>query len=172
MAKRGLKLFGMGVGTLVVLAAIIVGILFATGVIKPKQDEDKPDTTDPTDPSGQSTDLSGPGTATVSNVTIIEGTCHGNDPCTAAGISYDISSTCKDYAGCSIVVKHKFLYADGSQNELTKTYKGSGGRQSHMFSKSWFGQTRIPIGVELTAHSVVHGVSGKESTIVTIRIPS
>ena len=34
MSKRGLKIFGMGIGGLLVVAGIIVGILFATGVIK------------------------------------------------------------------------------------------------------------------------------------------
>ena len=34
MVKRGLKLFGMGIGTLVILAGIVIGILFAAGVLK------------------------------------------------------------------------------------------------------------------------------------------
>lgn len=33
MAKRGLKIFGIGVGTLVVIVGVIVGILVATGTI-------------------------------------------------------------------------------------------------------------------------------------------
>jgi hypothetical protein len=42
MVKRGLKLFGIGFGTLIILAGVIVGILFATGVIKPKEQPDTP----------------------------------------------------------------------------------------------------------------------------------
>jgi hypothetical protein len=45
MAKRGLKIFGMGLGTLAVLAGIIVGILFATGVLgKQESPSDEPST--------------------------------------------------------------------------------------------------------------------------------
>jgi len=161
MVKRGLKLFGIGFGTLVILAGVVVGILFATGVIEPKQDKQPPDTTDPTDPSGQSTDLAGPGTVRISNVT-------GD----TRVINYDVGSTCKDYTGCSIVVKLKFYYDHGSEDVVTQTHPGSGGRYSYSFRNGWFGQTRIPIGVELSGHSVRNGVKGKESTTVTIRIPS
>lgn len=38
MAKKGLKIFGIGVGSLIIVVGTIVGILIATGIIKTKQD--------------------------------------------------------------------------------------------------------------------------------------
>lgn len=160
MAKRGLKLFGMGVGTLVVLAAIIVGILFATGVIKFKDVQQSPETKVP---SGQSTDMIDAGRVTISNVTNL-----GRN-----GISFHAGSTCKDYTECSIVIKYLFVFNDGSQDVFTETYPGPGGQYTYMFTKMnrGIGQTRIPIGLEITGHSVVNGIKGQESGPLFIMIP-
>ena len=47
MAKRGLKIFGLGIGGLIVVVGILVGILFATGVIKvPSKDSSSPGSAD------------------------------------------------------------------------------------------------------------------------------
>lgn len=66
MAKRGLKFFGMGIGGLIVVAGIIVGILFATGVIKvpskdtstSQEESDKKDILHPTKYCGRAMSIS------------------------------------------------------------------------------------------------------------------
>ncbi len=152
MAKRGLKLFGMGVGTLVVLAAIIVGILFATGVIKFKDVQQSPETKVP---SGQSTDMTDAGRVTISNLTNA-----GKN-----AVTYYVDSTCNHGLECSTVIKYLFVYNDGSQEVFTETHPGPGGQQTYMFTKmnGGIGQTRVPVGLEITGHSVFNGIKGEES---------
>lgn len=160
MAKRGLKLFGMGLGTLLVLTAIVVGILFATGVIKFKDVKENPDSSSPT---GKSTDMIDAGRVTISNLTNL-----GRN-----GVTYHAGSTCKDYVDCSIVIKYLFVFNDGSQDVFTETYPGPGGQYTYMFTKMnrGIGQTRIPVGLEITGHSVVNGIKGEESGPAYIMIP-
>lgn len=152
MASRGLKLFGIGIGTLIILIGVIVGILFATGVIKFKDVKENPDTTYP---SGKSTDMIDAGRITISNLTNA-----GKN-----AVTYYVDSTCNHGLECSTVINYLFVYNDGSQEVFTETHPGPGGQQTYMFTKMnrGIGQTRVPVALEITGHSVFNGIKGEES---------
>lgn len=75
MAKRGLKIFGLGIGGLIVVVGILVGILFATGVIKvPSKDSSSAGTTDGNKDEDDKKDILHPTKycADVPNITSVE----------------------------------------------------------------------------------------------------
>jgi hypothetical protein len=62
MAKKSLKIFGIGIGTLIIVVGVIIGILFGTGVLgkKSSSPSEPPSPDDPSPHGGQTTCLANP----------------------------------------------------------------------------------------------------------------
>ncbi len=157
-----------GVVSLIVIAAIVIGVLFATGVLG-KKPSAQPSSQSP---SGQNTNIANPGTVTISNLETIKGECIPPSPCRGpTGVQYTVGSTCSNYTGCSVVVNFTTIYNDNTQDKTSQTHPGVGGTYALLFNSmipEIIGSTRIPTEVKVSGYSVNNGVKGQESSPVSI----
>jgi hypothetical protein len=177
MVKRGLKVFGIGIGTLVVVVGVIVGILFATGVIKTSsagasQGGGKlgPGASNP----GAGTPIS----VTLSNIQLEQGSG------TPGGVSFDISLN-PDPASLSINnatlnTTAVLTFSDGTTSTVTDSkyvYQNTVSGINWQNQIHGLGIVRTPKKVDVSAYCSYRNsfgteVSGPVSNTVSVNIPT
>jgi hypothetical protein len=177
MAKKGLKIFGIGAGTLVIVVGIIVGILIATGVIKTKQEPKTSPNSDVKTP-----DSLGPG-APNPNEKIQIKTILSNPK-----ISYENRGNGEVPVGLSFNVRYepspnvlnwrlnktlRITFKSGEMKTISTSTVGT------LFTDSvfWENNSEVPVKLELTAHLTYNNyygntIAGPESDTLTVNIPN
>lgn len=176
MVKRGLKIFGIGAGTLVIIVGVIVGILFATGVLGKKMGGSTP----PSPPSPPS-----PNSTTVISTTLSDAQLaweHGGtnlpvavnfnvsynpDPLKVTGewvLNLNITDTFQDGTTNTYVVKKP-----GTMSLTNIPIQPVGG--------GWIGRNRLPTNIDIAGYITYEDnngntVTGPTSNTISVNIPT
>lgn len=163
MAKRGLKIFGIGMGTLVVLAGVIVGVLFAAGILKRKPTAETYSNSSSADP---------PMKVTLSNPKVQYRNEGKGD--IASGLTFNVNYDPWLTLTSTLHKKLKITFSSGQ----TKVISESSTNIMFMDTVLWKNDdSEIPTKLELTANvSYINDngdpIVGPESDTLTVNIPT
>jgi hypothetical protein len=178
MAKKGLKIFGIGVGSLIIVVGTIVGILIATGVIKTKQDPDLPssnsdvETPDPLGPGAPNPNKKIQIKTILSNPKIsYENRGNGEVPVGLSfNVRYEPSPTIMNWRLNKTL---RITFKSGQMKTVSTSSLGT----VTMDSVFWENNSEVPVKLELTAHLTYNNdygntIAGPESDTLTVNIPN
>jgi hypothetical protein len=181
MAKRGLKIFGISAGVLIVVVGIIVGVLFATGVLGKQSTSSTPG---PSKHSPLGPDVPNPyeGTTiktTLSNPEVLWASGRVNLP---SSINFKVQYE-PNPIGLGVWTLHKtavLTYKSGATDVKKVSTKGviaSDNISWEGIFSGMFGVSQVPVKVDLSAHLSYtndHGneIVGPESNTLTVNIPT
>lgn len=183
MAKKGLKIFGFGVGGLLIVAGIIVGILFASGIIKvPSKNapEDSPPR-DPLNPVAPNPNEKQEINVRLSNPKLSYGGGGGyNLP---IGITYNLEYDPSPFKIGAVNWELKsnvvLIFKSGRREVLNKTDVGTIHTNTYIWQDfiNGLGIKEVPSRAELSANVSYRNkygntVTGSESNRISVDIPS